>query len=161
VAAGPATPARPATAAPAPANTGTNWPTMVPSIIRYGQWLLANPDPALAATITVPGCGAGHDLTAELQSLVMRGAAVRTTAPVITRTAGLTTTGTTTAAVDIQVSRPAEPVVDRATTRTRVIATLPELPSTLIRMTLLRGADNRWRLCDVTADGGGGLTALL
>jgi hypothetical protein len=85
---------------------------------------------------------------------------VTTSRPVITRTVGLSSTASNQAAVDIEVSRPAEPVLDRRTTGTRVTAGLPQLPSTLLRMTLLRGSDNRWRLCDVTSDGGG-LTSVL
>ncbi|WP_199512100.1 hypothetical protein [Nucisporomicrobium flavum] len=37
-------------------NTGTAWPAMLASLSGYGQWLLANPDPAKVETIAAPGC---------------------------------------------------------------------------------------------------------
>lgn len=152
---GPATtgrpiPAAPKRPAPALANTGTNWPVIVASITAYGQWLLANPNPALVATIAVPGCGAFNALTAETQSLVEQNAYVKTSPPVFTSVTGLATTSNV--SVDIQVARAAEPVVGRKTTATRVLASLPQLPSTAMQLTLIRGADTRWRLCTLSEE---------
>ena len=148
---GSATPAKPTSAAPALATTGTAWPKIVTSITAYGQWLLANPNPALVSTIAVAGCGAHHDLTAELQSLVDQGAYVRTSPDVVTSVAGLTTVSSNNATVDITVSRPAETVLDRKTTKIHEISTLPQLPPTGLHLTLIRGTDSHWRLCDISA----------
>src|SRR4051794_18807500 len=39
------------TAPPALKNTGTSWPAILASLSAYGQWVLANPDPAKLAPI--------------------------------------------------------------------------------------------------------------
>ena len=149
---GKATPAPPTSAAPAVANTGTGWPAIVTSLTGYGQWLLANPNPALVGTIASPGCGTYNNLAAELQSLVDQGAYVKTTAPVFISLTGLSTTASNRATVDIQVSRAAEPLLDRKNAKTTlVLSTLPQLPPTAMQVMLIRGADNRWRFCDIIA----------
>jgi hypothetical protein len=162
------TPAKPTTAAPALSNTGTAWPTVIGSMVTYGQWLLANPNPALAGTITEPGCGSDNALTAELQSLVEQNAYVTPSPPTITTIIGPSpsaTSGTTTAAaslggqviIDIQAVRPAEPVVERTTgikkSATSGIVELSDqgqLTPTSLRITLILGSDSKWRFCTIT-----------
>ena len=41
--------------APGMSLTGTNLPVVVASLIKYGQWLIANPDPDLVTTVAEPG----------------------------------------------------------------------------------------------------------
>jgi len=156
---GKATPARPTSAMPAVASTGTNLLTVIPSITGYAQWLLANPDPALVPAIAVPGCGSFNALVAEARSLVGQGAYVKTAKPVFTSIRSVATGSRAT--VEVQVSRAAEPVLDRRATKTRVLSTLPRLSSTAMRITLIRGADTRWRLCDITDENGDEATTRL
>ena len=54
--------------------------------------------------------------------------------------------------VDIQAGRGAEPVYQRPITgsTTHVTAGRPQLPPTALSLTLIRGADSRWRVCTVT-----------
>lgn len=46
--------------APALANTGSNWAAMIPSLLTYGQWLLANPAAAPVGTVAAAGCPLTH-----------------------------------------------------------------------------------------------------
>src|SRR5690349_15923166 len=55
-------------AAPGLSNTGTNLPAVVASLIRYGQWLITNPDPDRVAIVAAPGCAASNDLIRETRS---------------------------------------------------------------------------------------------
>lgn len=147
-----ATPARPTSGAPALANTGTAWPKVVGSLLTYGQWLLANPNPTLASTITVPGCAANDMLTAELQTYVDQNAYVQPAAPILTSITGPVGAIGGQATVDIQAVRGAEPVYQRPITgsTTHVTAGRPPLPPTALSLTLIRGADSRWRVCTAT-----------
>ncbi|WIM94052.1 hypothetical protein ACTOB_006052 [Actinoplanes oblitus] len=148
------TPAVPDTSAPGLSNTGTNLPVVVASLIKYGQWLIANPDPSKATTIAAPGCGAANQLIAETQSLVDQGAYVATVTPTVTAvrwpSASPVPLGDRTS-LDIQVSRPAEPVKPRKNGKqTQILSYLPELKATTVRISLVRGADKKWRFCDVS-----------
>ncbi|GAA4587400.1 hypothetical protein BJY16_008228 [Actinoplanes octamycinicus] len=150
------TPAVPNTSAPNLATTGANLPAVVASLIKYGQWLIANPDPSKAVMIAAPGCSAATQLIAETQSLIDQNAYVTTSTPTVTAvrwpspSPSAIPLGDRTS-LDIQVSRPAEAVTPRKTgDQTQILAYLPELKSTTVRITLVRSADKKWRFCDVT-----------
>ncbi|BCJ40673.1 hypothetical protein GCM10010168_73390 [Actinoplanes ianthinogenes] len=150
------TPAVPNTSAPGLSNTGTNLPVVVASLIKYGQWLIANPDPSKVTTIAAPGCSAANQLIAETQSLIDQGAYVTTSTPTVTAvrwpspSAGAAPFGDR-ASLDIRVSRPAEAITPRKTGKqTEVLSYLPELKSTTVRISLVRGSDKKWRFCDVS-----------
>ena len=162
-AAGSATPARvltvatprPRTPAPALRTTGTAWPAVLASLAGYGQWLLANPDPALTGGITAPGCAMADLLAEQTAGLLRDRAYVKPSAPVFTSIAGPSPAPGATAAViggevvlDVTASRPAEPVVSRTG---RPITSFEALPATALQITLYRGADQRWRFCTVDA----------
>lgn len=157
------TPPRPTSKAPALATTSTTWPTVLTSLITYGQWLLANPNPALVPQIATPGCPANDQLSRELQSLIDDNSYVQPHPPMITRIWGpapIPSTATTAATplggqvtVGIQATRTAEPVIARnSTTRSLRSSTIAELPPTEFTITLNRGADNKWRFCGITAN---------
>ena len=147
-----ATPAPPTTRAPVLTTTGTTWPKVVGSLLTYGQWLLANPTPALASSVTVPGCAANDMLTAELQTYVDQNAYVQPAAPILTSITGPVGAVGGQATVDIQAVRGAEPVYQRplAGSTTHVTADRPQLPPTALSLSLIRGADSRWRICAAT-----------
>ncbi|MBU2667970.1 hypothetical protein KOI35_31110 [Actinoplanes bogorensis] len=149
-----ATPAKPSSGAPALTNTGTAWPKVIGSMIAYGQWLEANPNPALATTITEPGCASANALIGSLQSLVDQGAYMKTSAPVLSSVSGPVSSTPAVAGsqvtVDIQASRPAEQVLDRKTaTKTVVLSDQAQLPPTALKITLILGTDKKWRFCGV------------
>lgn len=156
--------AKATSAAPALKNTGTAWPTVIGSMLTYGQWLLANPNPALATTITEPGCASANDLTAQLQSLVEQDAYIQPSAPMLTSIIGPSASPSASAAapggqvlVDVQAVRAAEPVIQRpavlktkGTSAVIALGDKAQLPSTALRMTLILGSDSRWRFCSIT-----------
>jgi hypothetical protein len=156
--------AKATSAAPVLKNTGTAWPTVIGSMLTYGQWLLANPNPALATTITEPGCASANELTAQLQSLVEQNAYLKPSAPMLTSVIGPSASPSASAAalggrvlVDVQAVRAAEPVLRRAAatkaTSTSAVIALQDkaqLPSTALQLALILGGDNRWRFCGVT-----------
>jgi hypothetical protein len=148
---GKAAPAAPTSAAPALKNTGSAWPAVVGSMIAYGQWLLANPNPALATTITEPGCASANVLTAELQSLVDQNAYVQPSTPALTTVTGPSPSVGAQAAVNVTAVRAAEPVLDRKTkSTTRVLSSRAQLPSTSLEIDLVLGADKHWRFCEIS-----------
>jgi hypothetical protein len=157
-----ASPAPPTSNAPALTNTGTTWPKVVGSLVTYGQWLLANPNPGLANTITVPGCAADDMLTAELRTYVGQGAYVQPVAPILTSISGPVGAVGGQVTVDIQAVRGAEAVYQRAIpgSTTHVTADRPQLAPTALRLNLIRGADSRWRVCTVTDPLNSGADAL-
>ncbi|WP_030441432.1 hypothetical protein [Actinoplanes subtropicus] len=147
-------PAAPTSKAPTLTNTGTTWPKIVGSLTTYGQWLLANPNPALAAAITVPGCAADNALTAELQARVNNGTYVQPAAPILVSISGPTGSIGGQVIVDIRAVRGAEPVYyhTRPRSTTHVVSDRPALPPTDLSLTLIRGSDSRWRLCTASSD---------
>ncbi|MFI5934222.1 hypothetical protein [Actinoplanes sp. NPDC051494] len=148
---------KPRMAAPALKLTGTAWPAILASLTGYGQWLLANPDPALAGNIAVPGCAMYNTVYEQADSL-LRDKAYLKPGPV---TFGAVTgpspaPGTGVAArsgrvvLDVTVQRPAEPVVSRS--GGAVISSYDALTTgTALQITLLRGGDAKWRFCTVDA----------
>ncbi len=147
-----ATPAPPTSKAPALATTGTTWPTVVGSLITYGQWLLANPNPTLTGNITVPGCAADNALQAELRSYVAQRAYVQPAAPELTSISGPTGTIGGQVQVDIEAVRGSETVYQRtrAGSTTHVVSGRAGLTPTGFSLTLIRGTDSHWRFCTVT-----------
>ncbi|UQU62460.1 hypothetical protein COUCH_25925 [Couchioplanes caeruleus] len=146
---------KPRTPAPSVSNTGTAWPAMLASLSGYGQWLLANPDPAKVGTIAAPGC-AVYDLISEQADGLLRDKAYVRPAKVTfgTVVGPSPAAGTPVSALgghvtlDVTVSRPAEAVLSR--TGARPITSFPPLATTGLQITLVQGSDGRWRLC--TAD---------
>jgi len=143
------------TAPPALKNTGTSWPAILASLSAYGQWLLANPDPAKVAMIAVPGCGMANLLSEQTDGLLGSRARVQPGLVVFTAVTGPSPVAvrTNTVILDVTASRPGEPVLDR---RGKQINTFGPLPQTSLQITLNRGSDLRWRFCTVesTADAG-------
>jgi hypothetical protein len=149
-------------APPALRNTGTSWMPILTSLSAYGQWLLANPDPALVGTVATPGCAAANLLSEQIDGLLRSRAYVKTAPATITSVLGPSPAPVpgpplvTGSQVVLQViaSRPAEPVVSRANGKT--ISTFNAYPQSALEVTLDLGADKRWRFCAVenTADAG-------
>ncbi len=146
------------TSAPGLSNTGSNLPTVVASLIKYGQWLIANPDPDKVSFVAAPGCAASNDLIRQTRSLVDQGAYVTTSTPVVSAvqwpspapSAGTAPLGDQ-AVVTLRVSRAAEALTMRTNgKKTTVLSYLPELPATTVRIALFRGTDKKWRFCEVT-----------
>ena len=148
-----ATTPRPRKAAPALATTGTAWPAILASLAGYGQWLLANPNPALVGTIAIPGC-AMHDLIYRQADALLRDKAYLVPSPpVIGVTASPSLApGTAVSALggkvvlNVTASRPAEVVLSRTG---KQINTFDALPATGLQITLQQGADLNWRFCTV------------
>lgn len=145
-------------AAPALRNTGTSWLPIVTSLSAYGQWLLANPDPALVGNVATPGCAVANLLTQQLEGLLTSRAYVKTSPAVITSVLGPSpATGTGTGTVlTVIASRPAEPVLSRAKATT--ISTFDAYPQSALQITLDLGADKRWRFCSVESAADAGAT---
>jgi hypothetical protein len=146
----------PAATSPAPAlrNTGTAWMPILTSLSAYGQWLLANPDPALVGTVATPGCAAANLLSDQLDGLLGSRAYVKTAPAAITSVLGPSPATGNEVTLQVIASRPAEPVVNRANGTT--ISTFGAYPQSALDVTLDLGTDKHWRLCAVenTADAG-------
>ena len=133
---------RPRTPAPALRTTGTAWPAILASLAGYGQWLLANPDPTLVATVAEPGCGAAN-LTSQQVAGLLRDRVFATVSGPVGSTVGALGN---TVLLDVTVSRPLEPVLSRTG---KPVTAFGALPLTALRITLFRPADKKWRLCTV------------
>lgn len=142
---------KPAGAAPAVANTGTTWLPILTSLSAYGQWLLANPDPALVGTIATPGCGVSNLLTAQLTGLLGSKTYVRTSPAVITSVVAPSPAANGTVTLMVVAGRPAEPVLSR--TGAKTVTTFAAYPPGVLEVTLDLGADQRWRFCTIQANG--------
>lgn len=146
------------TSAPGLSTTGSNLPTIVGSLIKYGQWLVANPDPDKVANVAAPGCAASNDLIRQTKSLIDQGAYVTTATPTVSAVQWPSPSPSASAVplgdqavVTLRVSRPAEALTMRTTGKgTTVLSYLPELTSTTVRIALFRGTDKKWRFCEVT-----------
>jgi hypothetical protein len=157
-------------APPALRNTGTSWMPIFTSLSAYGQWLLANPNPALVGTVATPGSTAANLLANQIAGLLGSRAYVKT-APVTiasvlgpspapgsgqssTSVSGLPLVSGSQVVLQVIASRPAEPVVSRVNGKT--INTFAAYPQSALQVTLDLGADKRWRLHSVenTADAG-------
>jgi hypothetical protein len=123
------------------------------SLITYGQWLRANPNPSLASTITVPGCGSANDLTTAITAMVADRQYLQPTKPVLTSVVG-PSAGTVTSAVEevtvaVRATRNSEARMAYTSGAATVLASEAALPSTFFRVGLIRGTDSRWRFCSV------------
>jgi hypothetical protein len=152
---GVATP-KPRTPAPALKITGAAWPAILASLARYGQWLLANPDPSLVGTVAVPGCSMYDLLSTQVEGLLWDQAYLRPSAPVLGLVVGpspapgtpLAVLGTS-VTIDVTAYRAVEPVLSRS--KATQISAFPALPPTALRVTLQRGGAGKWRFCTVNA----------
>lgn len=151
----------PRSPAPALKQTGTAWPAILASLSGYGQWLLANPDPALARTVAEPGCAMYNLVYGQANSLLRDKTYLQPAAPTFGTVVGPSPAPGATAGalggkvvLDVTASRPAEPVLSR--TGAVRISTFDQLPPTALQITLLRGSDGRWRFCTVEAQADSG-----
>jgi hypothetical protein len=139
--------AKPRTPPPALATSGTAWPTVLASLTTYGQWLLANPDPALVGNVAAPGCAVAQLLTSQVQSLVAGNATVVTAPTSFTAITG-PTAATGQVVLMVTAGRPAEPVVSRAKSGV-TIGSYTAVPPASFEVTLNQGADGKWRYCTI------------
>ena len=145
----------PRKAAPALATTGTAWPAILTSLAGYGQWLLANPDPALVGNIAMQGCTMYDLIYRQADALLRDKAYLVPSPPVFAVTAYPSLAPGTTAAalggkvvLNVTASRPAEVVMSRTG---KQISTFDQLPPTSLQITLQQGTDLKWRFCNVNA----------
>jgi hypothetical protein len=138
---------KPRTAAPALATTGTAWPKVLASLSGYGQWLLANPDPALVGNVAAPGCAVDQLRARQVQSLIDGNAYVVTTPPVFAAVTG-PTPASGQVVLSVTAGRPAEPVVSRARPSV-TIASYDVVPAASFEVTLDQGTDGKWRYCTI------------
>jgi hypothetical protein len=148
---------KPRTAPPALKNTGTAWPGILASLAGYGQWLLANPDPALVGTIATPGCAMYNLVSRQAAALLRDQAYLSPVAPVFGAVTGPAPAPGAKAAVignavrlDVSASRPVEQVISRGG---KQLAVFDPLPQATLQITLYRAADHKWRLCTVNTLG--------
>lgn len=148
---------KPKTAAPALATAGTAWQPILTALSGYGQWLLANPDPALVANVATPGCAAAGALSRQLGALLVENAYVQTSPVSIVAVVGPAAAIGTRVRVTAVAARAAEPVLSRR--KNTPIMTFGPLPATALSITLDRGADSKWRLCTVSRQSADGAPA--
>jgi hypothetical protein len=139
-----------ATAAPALANTGASWLPILTSLSAYGQWLLANPDPALVGNVATLGCGAANLLTAQVTGLLGSKTYVRTSPVSIVSVVAPSPVAGGAVTLIVVASRPAEPVLSR--TGGKTVTTFGAYPQTVLEVTLDLGTDKRWRFCTIEAN---------
>jgi len=144
--------------APGLATTGTNWMSIMKSLTGYGQWLLGNPDPSMIGNVATPGCGMSDLLGRQVSGLMNSNTYVQTVAPVITQVIGPSATTNNTVGLAVVASRSAEPVVSQ--TKGTTITTIAPYAPTTLSVTLDKGSDNKWRLCEVTGPDGAEATLL-
>jgi hypothetical protein len=145
---------KPRTPAPALKNTGVRWPAILASLSGYGQWVLANPDPALVGAITEPGCAMANLLAQQASGLLGDHAYLKPVPPVFLSVTGPSPAAGNAVTLSVSASRPQEAVLSR--TGNKPITAFAALPVTDLRITLYRGPKGGWRLCtvDATADSG-------
>lgn len=146
---------KPRIPAPALKITGTAWPAILASLSGYGQWLLANPDPALVGSIATPGCAIHHLVYQQADALLRDKAYLQPSAPIFGTVVGPSPSAGTGVAtlngkviLDVTASRPAETVVSRTGAP---ITTFDQLAPTALQITLLQGSDGGWRFCTINA----------
>src|SRR3954467_12832571 len=131
---------RPKVAPPALATSSGTWPTILASLSAYGQWLLANPNPALVANVTTPGCAAANQLSDQLYSLINDRAYVVTAPPVFVSVTGPTPAPAGKAVLYVTASRPAEQVMSQMS-KNVAITSWDTLPQTSLEVSLDKGGD--------------------
>ena len=143
-------------AAPALRTTGTAWMPILTSLSAYGQWLLANPDPALVGTVATPSCAVANLLSDQIDGLLGSRAYVKTAPATITSVLGPSPATGSQVVLQVIAARPAEPVVSRANGKT--ISTFDAYPQSTLQVTLDLGADKHWRFCSVESSTDAGAT---
>ena len=138
---------KPRTPAPALAITGTAWPKVLASLTAYGQWLLANPNPALVGNVATPGCAVAQLLTTQVQSLINSNAFVLTTPPTFSAVTG-SAPASGQEVLMVTAGRPQEPVVSRVH-KSVTIGSYDAVPPASFEVTLDQGADGKWRYCTI------------
>jgi hypothetical protein len=141
---------KPRTAAPALKTTGSAWPAILASLAGYGQWVLANPDPAKVADVAQPGCAMYDLLSQQTTALFEEKAYLKPSAPVFTLVTGPSPAPAGNEVdLDVTVTRAAEPVLSQS--KATVISTFTALPAIPLEITLYQGTDKKWRFCTVNA----------
>jgi hypothetical protein len=138
--------------APGLSTTGSSWQSIMKSLTGYGQWLLGNPDPSLVANVATPGCGAANLLGQQVNGLLTSNAYVQTSAPVLTQVVGPSAATGNSVGLTVVASRAAEPVLGQKKGTT--INTIAPYPATTLTVTLDKGSDSKWRLCEITGPDG-------
>ena len=148
---------KPRSAAPTLKTTGTAWPTILASLADYGQWVLANPNPALVENVATPGCATANHLSRQVTGMLGSRTYLKPNPPVFTTVNGpVPADGATdallgdTVTLDVTASRPSGPVISRTGQQ---VSTFAPLPQTRLQVTLRRDADNKWRFCTITTMG--------
>jgi hypothetical protein len=145
--------------APGLSTTGSSWTPIMKSLTGYGQWLLGNPDPSLVANVATPGCGMSNRLGQQVNGLLRSSTYVQTTAPVFTQVIGPSAAVGGTVGLTVVAGRVAEPVLSEKKSGVTV-TTIAPYSTTTFTVTLNKGADSKWRLCDITAPEGSDATLL-
>jgi hypothetical protein len=140
-------------AAPGLSTTGSSWKTIMTSLTTYGQWLLGSPDPSLVGNVATPGCAAATLLARQVDGLLTSNAYVRASAPAITQVIGPSAAAGSTVGLTVVAGRAAEPVLSQKKSGVTV-TTVPAYPATVFAVTLTKGTDSKWRLCDITTSDG-------
>ena len=139
--------------APGLATTGSNWMAIMKSLTGYGQWLLGNPDPSLVPNVATPGCGQANLLGQQVNGLLTSGTYVQTAAPTLTQVVGPSAAAANgTVGLIVVASRAAEPVLTQKKGAT--VNTIAPYGSTTLSVTLDKGSDSKWRLCEITGPDG-------
>ncbi|MFI6071543.1 hypothetical protein ACIA5C_08130 [Actinoplanes sp. NPDC051343] len=140
------------TGAPGLGTTGSNWQSIVKSLTGYGQWLLGNPDPSMTGNVAMPGCGMSGRLGQQVSGLLNSNTYVQAVAPVITQVVGPSAPAGNTVGLIVVAGRAAEPVLGQK--KGTVITTIAPYAPTTLSVTLTKGSDSKWRLCEVTGPDG-------
>jgi hypothetical protein len=145
---------KPRTAAPALKTTGVAWPGILASLAGYGQWVLANPDPALVAPVAEPGCAMSNLMSQQAAGLLGDRAYLKPSPPGFGTVVGPSAAVGNTVTLAVTATRPVETVLSRA--GAKPITVFDALPPTDLLITLYRGADTKWRFCTVEPRGDSG-----
>ena len=144
--------AKPRTAAPGLATTGAAWPAILNSLSAYGQWILANPNPAQVGAVAAPGCAFANLLSQQADGLLRDNAYLTPSAPafgtVVGPSAAAGSSLGTTATLTVTATRPAGAVMSRSG---KQISAYGARPLTSLQIMLTFGADKKWRFCTVEA----------
>lgn len=146
---------KPKTPAPALKNTGAAWPAILASLSGYGQWLLANPDPALIGNVAASGCAMSDLLGQQVAALLQEKAYVQTSPVQIGYVLGPSPAIGGQVTLNVTAARAAEPVISRTNPKV-VITTYGAVAPTGLRVGLSQGTDGRWRFCTAEPYGDSG-----
>jgi hypothetical protein len=136
------------------------WAVVVPSLIQYVQWLLANPGTGqtLLSNAAVPGCSGYDQVNTQLSALIGGASLVSPVTPLLISITGGAATTSTLPAGGIEVSTSAEVMLTVKAVRGveqvvnssgQVVSNVRALPPTAFDVGLVIGGDGNWRLCTV------------